>query len=300
MRNTFFIALIVLITAFSCKTKDVVKSKTTLENALLWEISGKEIKEPSYIFGTIHMIPSESYFLPKGTLTAIQKSKEMYFEIDMAEMNDMSNIMGLVSKIFMKDNITLKDLLTAEEYKDVSAQFKKVGLPMMMLERIKPMILSVFASSDMQPTDISTGKLKSYEMEFFKLSQDNKMKTGGLETIDFQIGLFDSIPYKDQAKMLVEQMNASDTDNQEFKALIDLYRQQDIVQLFDKTSNSEGINENEDILISKRNKTWIPLIVNQSKKTPTFYAVGAGHLAGPNGVLTLLKQMGYKLKAIKE
>jgi uncharacterized protein len=300
MRNTYFIALLVLFTSLSCKTKDVVKSKTTLDKSLLWEISGKELKEPSYIFGTIHMIPSESYFLPKGTLTAIEKSKEMYFEIDMAEMNDMSNIMGLVSKIFMKDNITLKDLLTAEEYKDVSTQFKKVGLPMMMLERIKPMILSVFASGDMQPTDISTGKLKSYEMEFFKLAQDRKMKTGGLETIDFQIGLFDSIPYKDQAKMLVEQMNASDTDNQEFKALIDLYRQQDIVQLFDKTSTSEGINDNEDILISKRNKTWIPLIIKQSSKVPTFYAVGAGHLAGPNGVLTLLKQQGYILKAIKE
>jgi uncharacterized protein len=300
MRNTYFIALLVLFTSLSCKTKDVVKSKTTLDKSLLWEISGKELKEPSYIFGTIHMIPSESYFLPKGTLTAIEKSKEMYFEIDMAEMNDMSNIMGLVSKIFMKDNITLKDLLTAEEYKDVSAQFKKVGLPMMMLERIKPMILSVFASGDMQPTDISTGKLKSYEMEFFKLAQDRKMKTGGLETIDFQIGLFDSIPYKDQAKMLVEQMNASDTDNQEFKALIDLYRQQDIVQLFDKTSTSEGINDNEDILISKRNKAWIPLIIKQSSKVPTFYAVGAGHLAGPNGVLTLLKQQGYILKAIKE
>jgi uncharacterized protein len=297
--NKFFYLIVLVFFITSCAKKNtLLSSEIEFQKALLWEISGKDFKKPSYVFGTIHMIPSEDYFLPEGTLSAIENSEEMFFEIDMAEMNDMSNIMGVVSKLFMKNNITLKDLLSKDEYKKVSDHFKTIGIPMMMLERVKPMFLSIFASGDMSPTDISSGKLKSYELEFFEIAKSKKLPTAGLETIDFQIGLFDSISYQDQAKMLVEQMEVNDKDNLEFKELLSLYKSQDIVELFKKTSSSDEINKNEEVLISKRNKAWIPLIIKQSNVKPTFYAVGAGHLSGQNGVLSLLRKSGYTLKPV--
>jgi hypothetical protein len=299
MKINQFFALLILLFSLSC-TKKVhnVNGNDALDKSLLWEVSGKELKEPSYIFGTIHMIPSVDYFLPKGTLNSIDKSAEMWFEIDMAEMNNMSNMMSIVSKLFMKDNTTLKDLLSNEDYTKVSNHFKNIGIPMMMLDRVKPMFLSIFATGDISPMDMQTGKIKSYELEFFEIAQSKKMKTGGLESIDFQIGLFDSISYIDQAKILMEQMNVSDKDNEEFKALLDIYKKQDIVRLYNETVESDGLKNSQDALINKRNMAWIPLMIKQSKSKPTFYAVGAGHLAGKNGVLTLLKNAGYKVRAI--
>jgi uncharacterized protein len=296
----FLIACCLPFLLSNCKAKQAaISNERNTDKALLWEIKGKDLKAPSYVFGTIHMIPAQDFFLPNGTLTAIEKTKEMVFEIDMADMSDMSNIMGLMSKLFMKDNTSLKDLLTAEEYKKVSAHFKSIGLPMMMLDRIKPMILSAFTMGDIKPTDMANGKIKSYEIEFYDVAKNKKMKTGGLETIDFQIAIFDSIPYKDQAKMLINQLNGGDTSNDDFKKLTEIYKAQDIEKLYTETMASDELDKNSDILLVKRNQAWIPIMAAQSKKTPTFYAVGAGHLAGPNGVITLLKKAGYSVTAVK-
>ncbi len=300
-----FIAILFL-GLWSCKTSKLSKidgsnESQKLDNALLWEITGKDITKPSYIYGTIHMIPGPDYFLPKGTLGAIENCDEMFFEIDMKDMTDMSSMMGMMNKIFMKDGLTLKDLLTEDEYKKVSMKFSEMGLPMMMLERIKPMFLSAFAMADMNPNSMKEGKIKSYEMEFYEMAKNKKMTTGGLETIEFQIGVFDSIPYKDQAKMLMESLNSNDTEDKEFQQMVKMYKDQNIDAMVEMMqSGSSDLGAHEDILLTGRNKNWIDKIVTQSKKKPTFFAVGAGHLGGASGVINLLRNAGLKVRSISK
>jgi uncharacterized protein len=301
--NIRFITLLSIISFYlglsSCASSKQA-TKSTTEKGLLWEINGKGIAKPSYVYGTIHMIPSQEYFLPKGTLGAIDKCEQMYFEIDMKDMSDMTALFGMMNKIFMKDGLTLKDLLSEQDYKLVNSKFTELGIPIFLLERIKPMFLSAFAMGDMNPTALQDGKIKSYEMEFYEIAKTKKMKTGGLETIDFQISVFDSIPYKDQAKMLVDGIKNSTTDNDEFKKMIQLYKDQDIEKMI--TMMGEGasdLGEHEDILLSGRNKNWIPQIIALAQKQPTFIAVGAGHLGGPKGVINLLRKEGYIVKAVK-
>lgn len=294
----FTMALLALIC--SCKTN---KSNGTvdqhLDKSLLWEITGNGLKQPSYLYGTIHMIPSADYYLPKGTLAAIDKSSSMFFEIDMKMMSDPTSLFGIMGKLFMKDNQTLKTLLDEKDYKLVSDFFSDMGLPLFMLEKIKPMFLSAFAMIDMNPKSLEEGKVKSYEMEFYEMAQDKNMNTGGLETMEFQISVFDSIPYTDQAKMLVETIKSSNTDNDEMKKMVSLYKSQDIEGMIQMMSEgASDLGPHEDILLTKRNKNWIPVMTEQSKKEATFYAVGAGHLAGKTGVINLLRQAGFTVKAI--
>ncbi|MBK8701028.1 MAG: TraB/GumN family protein [Saprospiraceae bacterium] len=299
IKHLLVMVLLGLLIIGGCKTTKST-SKSELDKALLWEITGTGIKKPSYLYGTIHMIPATDYFLPKGTLNAIEQSDEMFFEIDMKDMNDVSALFGMMNKIFMKDGITLKTLLNEADYQLVSNQFSKLGLPMFMLERVKPMFLSAFAMGDLNPTSLQDGTIKSYEMEFYEISKDRKIPTQGLETIDFQISVFDSIPYADQAKMLVESLKASNTNDGEFQEMVRLYKSQDIEAMV-ATMGEEGseLGGYEDLLLTGRNKNWVPLIVDQVKKKPTFFAVGAGHLGGPNGVIQLLKAKGLKLRALK-
>ena len=75
-----------------------ISSKTSLKNvavekSLLWEIQTPGAKEPSYLFGTIHIIGAEDYFLPKGTMTSFEKSNKIFFEIDMAQMLSLIHIL---------------------------------------------------------------------------------------------------------------------------------------------------------------------------------------------------------------
>lgn len=267
--------------------------------SLLWEISGNELTQSSFLFGTIHMINAEDYLLPVGTLTAIDVADKVVFEIDMADMEDPMKLMPLLQKAFMKGDTTLKDLMSVDEYALVKDHFKKMGLPIFLLERIKPMFLTVFASGDFDPNDLQNGKIKSYEMEFAAMASESNKETAGLETIEFQISVFDGIPYKKQADMLVETINSGSTEDDIFKELVDLYKAQDIAGLYALMKEDESIADYEDALLNNRNKNWIPIMKKMMSEQCTFFAVGAGHLGGPEGVISLLREAGYKVKPFK-
>ena len=272
----------------------------TLASALLWEVSGDSITT-SYVFGTIHLIPAEDYFLPDGTLEAIDVSDRLVFEIDMADMMDIGAQMALLTKAFMSDGKTLKDLLSDEDYLIVKEHFDAMGLPLFLLERIKPMFLSVFASGDFSMDGMSTGSTKSYEMEFFELAQAGEKTTGGLETMEYQISMFDSIPYEDQADMLVETIKQQDAGNDQLDELVEMYKSQDIDALFNMlAAGDESIGEHEDVLVSGRNMNWIPIMKELMRNETVFFAVGAGHLGGQKGVIRLLREEGFTVKPITE
>ncbi len=274
------------------------ESSSQETKALLWKISGKDLLKPSYLYGTIHIIGSEDYFLPEGTLGAIDESSKVIFEIDMNDLNDIGKIMPILQKAFMDNNITLKDLLSESDYTMVKDHFAELGLPIFFLEKIKPLFLTAFASGDISPGDLQMGKIKSYEMEFSEMARNSEKATGGLETIDFQLSLFDSIPYADQANMLVESIRSADTEDDQFREIVNIYKAQDIDAMYQMMKQDDGISAFEDILLIRRNISWIPVMEKEMKEAPCFFAVGAGHLAGPKGVIMLLRQEGYKVTPI--
>jgi uncharacterized protein YbaP (TraB family) len=302
LRIPFLYFLSILLVSFqliSCKTsKNVPNSKADLDKSLLWKVTGPGLTKPSYVFGTIHLIDADDYFLPKGTMSALDEVNNVVFELDMKEMSDMSKLMGMMNKLYMNEGKTLKDLLTDAEYKAVGDFFQEKGLPLFMFERMKPMFLSIFASGDMDPGGLQNGNMKSYEMELLEMAENSGKSTSGLETIDFQISLFDAIPYEAQAKMLVEsiQKGSNDDEDDEFKKMTAMYKSQDINAMV-RMISEEGsdVSGFEDKLLVERNRNWIPLMIEMAKKQPTLFAVGAGHLGGHSGVLRLLMKEGYKL-----
>ena len=297
--KTSFLGLFIILILISCSGVKKGSGNLLEQKALLWEIMVPGAKNPSYVFGTIHIIPAEDFFYPAGTLAAFDKVDKVFFEIDMSQMNDMSTLMGMMDKLYMKDNKTLKDLLTNEEYSKVNTFFKSKGLPLIFLERMKPMFLTVLTYGDASPSALQEGKMKSYEFSFLELANQLHYPTGGLETMDFQISVFDKIPYEVQAKMLVESIDQSSVEDGEFRKMVDLYKTQDIQKLVNSISEEgNGISDYEDILVNERNKNWIPIIIHEAQTQPSFFAVGAGHLGGKNGVLNLLREKGVNIRPI--
>ena len=299
---SFLVVLVALMPAIAQKGKKNF-APTQKERSLLWEISGNGLAQSSFLYGTIHMIGADDFFLTEKTKEAFQNSKRLTLEINMEEMMDMSNMMPLMMQSFMKNDTTLKDLLSEEEYTKVKAHFDKVGLPMMFVERIKPMFLSALGSEDLANMEKS-GDVKSYEMEFVSMAKEKEMPLAGLETAEYQMSMFDSIPYKAQAKMLVESISTGGSDKKgedQFSELVKLYKARDLYGLQEMLqSDDTGIKEFEDLLLNNRNKNWIPVMEKMMKDEVVFFAVGAGHLAGQKGVVALLRQKGYKVNPIIE
>lgn len=282
---------------------------TTSDTSLLWRISGNGLESDSYLFGTIHMIPAEDYFLPQTVMDALAGSSNVAFEIDPRDMENPAMLMSIMGRINMRNDTSLNDLLTEEEYTVVTNYFEKAGLPMMIFKRMKPLFLSAMVGQDMG--DLmgggglsGNGGIKSYEMELTRIAEAGKKEISGLETMEFQLGLFDSIPYGAQAKMLLEAVKAdsegSEGDDQ-YAQMIKMYKRQAIVEMATMIQDeSSDVSHFEELLLTRRNLSWIDPMGELMRKQPSFFAVGAGHLAGDQGVITLLREAGYTVQAVYE
>jgi hypothetical protein len=297
-----------LLVSFSTNAAIWAQTPTSAENSLLWEITGPGLKTPSYLFGTIHMIPAEDFALNAATRQAFETAKTITFEIDTEEMSNPMALFSMMGKMYMANDTSLSDLLSKEEYQLVADHFDNIGMPLSFLRRIKPMFLSVMVSEDMKNFQSGQGdKIMSYELELTRMAKEAEKDIRGLETMEYQMGLFDSIPYLAQARMLVDAVKAeqalkngeTENDDLSFDRMVELYKNQDIIAMQELGGEEEGLAGYEDILLNNRNRNWISGMVQQMKEGATFFAVGAGHLAGEVGVIALLRAEGYQLKPLR-
>ncbi len=302
-----FITLLLVISAvhplWSQKDTLVSYAPTDQDKALLWEVTGQDLTASSFVYGTIHMINKSDFFLTESTKKALSETDKITFEINMEDMDNFAALMPVMMKMFMADGKTLKDLYTEEEYKLVKDHFEKLGLPLAFLGRIKPMFLSMMASEDAMnmQSETQSGEIVSYEMELMKLAQDQEKAIAGLETAEFQMSLFDSIPYDAQAQMLMATIKSGDTESEDnqLEQMVEMYKNQDIQGMQRMVKGDEGgISEYEELLLLRRNRNWIPVMEEMMAENPTFFAVGAGHLGGDEGVIALLRKAGYTVKPI--
>ena len=281
---------------------------TERDTALLWRISGPGVPQTSYLFGTIHLIPEEDYFLPTGMVAALNDADEVVFEIEPDAMSNPMAMMGLMTKINMRGDTSLEDLLTAAEYATVTDYFNDLGLPFFLLKRMKPMFLSSMVGQDfagLQPGAGTPRGIKSYEMEMNKLAKAADKTVSGLETMEFQLSLFDSIPYRGQAQMLyqavvAERDKTDETGPSEMDKIVDLYKRKAIAEMA-RTVSEEGASTSrfEELLLTRRNESWVPIIREKiGGEAPKLFAVGAAHLGGERGVIALLRRAGLRVEPV--
>lgn len=278
-------------------SQSVKQNNTRQDNTLLWRISGKNLSTPSYLFGTIHMICADDIQLSDSLLAAIKASDNVYLELD---MDNLFELMNMMTKIKMRGDTTLADLLTPDEYQKVKTFFsnQKGLIPFSMLETYKPML----TISTLMQSELSCNNAIAMEQLIMSEAKKNDKKIKGLETMSYQMSIFDSIPYKIQAKQLLQHVNefGQKKDNKLFEELTLAYRQQQLSKLGEITEKDDsGIKDFTQILLYNRNINWVKKLEEQLGTNRLVIAVGAGHLPGNKGLINLLRRAGYKVEPVK-
>ena len=114
--------------------------------------------------------------------------------------------------------------------------------------------------------------------------------------------IFEDIPYEDQvADLLRTAKDNLEYDKNTFAKMLEIYKNEDITTMVEMMDdkNSVAVSKHQDKLLHNRNKNWISKIEEYAKEQPTFFGVGAGHLAGDNGVINLLREAGFTVTASK-
>lgn len=279
----------ILVFLAGCKTSESAAVKS--DNSLLWKIEGKNLKAPSYLMGTIHILPQKDFFLSGAMKQALASSQQVVLELD---MDDPAMGMNMLQNASMNDGSTLDKLLSAEDYQQLGVLVKKsTGVGIEVFDKWQPMLVASVVMQQMMDNQIA-----SYEMTLVRLAQEAQKEVKGLESIQEQTEAMATIPYPQQAKYLSELLNDFEKQKALFGKMVELYKSQNINALLDYMIEQSGGIDFSTVLLNERNHKWIPKIALLAAEKPSFFAVGAGHLPGNDGVLALLRKAGYRVTAV--
>lgn len=279
----------ILVFFAGCKTSETAAVKS--ENSLLWKIEGKNLKTPSYVLGTIHLLPQKDFFLSEAMKLALTSTQQVVLELD---MDDPAMGMNMLQNASMSEGNTLDKLLSEGDYQRLDAIFRKsTGVGLEAFNKWQPLLVASVVMQQMMDNQTA-----SYEMTLVRMAQEAQKEVKGLESIQEQTEAMATIPYPQQAKYLSEILNGADKQKAIFGKMVELYKSQDINALLDYIVAQSGGIDFSTVLLNERNHKWIPKIALLAAEKPTFFAVGAGHLPGKDGVLALLRKAGYRVTAV--
>ncbi len=260
-------------------------------SSLLWEISGKTLSKPSYVFGTFHLMCAADFSIGKVLSEKLNSTEQFFGEIDMSKPNWQTE---MAMSLIMKEQ-TIEGLMGKLDYEKANRKFKEItGMDLTNLNNVKPfMSLSLLILNTIPCSD----KIQPETM-FINMVNQRKAPVFGLETIADQMSAIDTQPLDSQINSLKKMIFNFDSVKIEMRKMIDVYQLKNVDSLYNFMRQNGADGEFEQELLIKRNQKWIPIITKAINQKSSFFAVGAGHLGGETGVLNLLRKEGYHIKAI--
>lgn len=257
-------------------------------STLLWKISGKDLTKPSYLYGTMHLQDRRLFYFGDSLYAALEKADGFAMEINPDEMMD-----SLFKSLGKKDtSALLKRIMNEAEYKKIAKKLeKKFKTPAdkittkKLAEERKKMNRATSKKDDM-PTIM--------DLYLFSIARRQGKHMGGIEDVADQFDIVDEI-----GKFNVDDFVRDDSAMRVsyLEHMVKIYINQDLTSL-NKMVNGSLQNDFKDIMLIKRNRKMAMRMDSLSHERATFFAVGAAHLPGDSGVITLLRNMGYDVEPV--
>jgi uncharacterized protein YbaP (TraB family) len=256
-----------------------------------------------YLFGTVHVGQAAFYPLEPQVTRALTKAGKLVIEVDIRDTAAMQQ--AVVRHGFYADGQTLNTQLAADDLAKLKEALQGLDIPFENVARMKPwMMANLLIIQEMARNGFATEE--GIEMYFLLIAKKQKKAVGELETIDYQLSLFDQLSRQQQQDYLRETLQ--DLGNGDIlkksAALIDAWSRADsqaMSALSQEMMNDDAASSGliEQLLLIGRNPgmaTKIEALLKNDKAT--FVAVGALHLIGDKSVPDLLKQRGYQVTKI--
>ena len=294
--TTRTVRLLILALCVSTASAATAAAQTrTAAKHFLWTVrSGANVL---YLAGSVHALSADAYPLPAVFEKAFDASGTLVEELNLAEAESLSAAPMLLAKGMYTDGRTFDAVVSKDTAALVSERFKQTGLPIEMFRPMKPwMVMLMLTALEAQKAGLEANL--GLDKYFYDKATAEKKPVVGLETAEFQIDRFDKMSDALQEQMLRSTLTEMDAQGAELKGMIAAWKRGDTAAL-EKTVRTSfaAYPEAYGSLIVERNRNWIPELEKcLSRPKPCFVVVGAAHMVGPDGLLALLRQKGYKIE----
>ncbi len=271
--------------------------RTKAKNNFLWVTDSGH--NTVYFLGSMHILKNTSYPLSMEIENAYKHSKHIVFETNIDEMSSPSAQQRVMLLGLYPENKTLMQNLSSTTQELLQKKTQQIGLPITSLNKFKPWLCAITLTV-MEFQRLGFDPKFGIDRYFFRKAQNDNKKTIFLETADFQIDLMAGLSANEQERMLCQTLKDLEIIGKHASEMEEAWKSGDDGKL--NSILAQAFKEYPKIydrFIINRNKTWIPKIEKMmGQKENTLIIVGAGHLVGPESVLVLLKNKGYKIRQI--
>ena len=268
---------------------------------LLWKISGRGIEKPSYILGTHHAVPYTFCDTIPGLMKAFGEVGHVVGEFDMLKMDAMTpqQMQNMQKMMMMPADTTMASLFSDAQRDTLDAYLKNtLGANLQMLSSMKPMTIMVTVQQKMLMELIpDIASLTGIDKYMQTLAAEKGKQVGGLETMEYQLGLLYGSSLQDQADALLDMVRRSNS-KELLQELTAAYKTQNLDTLW-KIFQDQMTQLEYDALVKTRNLNWLEEMKHLLTTQSALYVVGAGHLPGDAGMINLLRDAGYKVRPVK-
>lgn len=271
-------------------------------NPLLWKIEGDTT---SYLFGTVHLADENILTLPDVVFEAVNEVDAVYTEVKMDQ--DTQILTDQLSKLSAGQ--TLDDLLPQDVATRLDSYLKTKGISLSFLSQYKIWVVtSTIILLDEILNLLNNPTLDQY---IWNIATSSGKYTDGIETIQEQIGIFDSFSIDEQIDMLNKTLDELENYDNIGKSLTDdmlnAYIDGDLDELQDLMLS--GIDKNDEFDMKFFNKSIIDRNLNMTKRikqlitnnsdTQYFFTIGAAHYYGEYGLVALLEEEGFTITRVE-
>ncbi len=263
----------------------------TFGQSLLWKVSGKKMKSPSYLYGTIHIQDARVAAFDTTVLNALNRCEAFAMEVLLDEMD----MRGVRKAMMMPEGKTLNTLLSPEDFALLDGICKaKLGVSAIFMNGMKPF----FVSSTLQQLDLRQDTEDALDLFLLKKARENGKVCYGLEEYMDQIRAIDAISLKEQADILRQFLHDTAQVSQDFETMTEAYLRFELDSLAKMTQDTSLPKKFEKVLVSDRNVSMVKRFLSISGEHTVFCAVGAAHLAGKKGIIAMLRKKGYTVEPV--
>ncbi|MGE5153197.1 MAG: TraB/GumN family protein [Bdellovibrio bacteriovorus] len=263
-------------------------------SGIIYRVQSPSATAPSYLLGTIHSEDPRVLSLPDPVRAAFEASPAFALEV---VPNSEAIIKSMVAMTYT-DGRTLKEVLPADLYQRAAEALGGLGMTPAAFDDFKPWAVVTLLS--LPPAE----KGEFMDLVLYRSAVEAGKKIKGLETMEEQLAVFDSLTEADQIALLRETLDSRQEMPAMFEDLIRAYLAQDLDALM---ARSERYLQDGDprlaalfreAAVDFRNRRMAERMQPLLDEGGWFIAVGALHLPGQGGVLRLLEQRGYEVRPL--
>ena len=300
--------------------KALVQRENNIPNGkgLLWKIKRKGTRA-SYMYGTMHVSDERLTTLPGPVMDVLKGASTVALELD--EINDEQQMQKEVIKniglIAFTDGRTLDKVLSKSQLIRLKNALKKYRMPYAASRVMKPWFVMLSLALPLCELERQKAGLKAVDAVIARIAQKNGAELVGLETVREQFSAFDRMSIESQKQFLMNSLRMINLLDDQIETMAQLYLQRRTAAIWEfavyltkKSAMEQGggakqlqqelaaLKKFESELVIKRNKVMARRALPLLEKGNAFIAIGALHLPGKAGLVTLLQKAGYTVSVV--